>query len=111
MGMDYLVKKRYWVYILRCSDSSYYTGMTSDLDGRMTEHQYGTYDGYTSSRLPVTLVFSEEFTDAKVAASMEKQIKGWTRKKKEALIRRDLDMLHILSACKNASHYTNFKAV
>lgn len=101
--------KKYWVYILRCSDGSYYTGMTSNLDGRLIEHQYGMYDGYTSSRLPVALVFSEEFGDAKLAASLEKQIKGWTRKKKEALIRRDLDMLHVLASCKNNSHSINYK--
>lgn len=103
--------KKYWVYILQCSDGSYYTGMTSDLDGRLIEHQYGTYDGYTSLRLPVVLVFSEEFSDAKLAASLEKQIKGWTRKKKEALIRRDLNMLHIFAACKNSSHYSNHTIV
>lgn len=103
--------KKYWIYILQCSDDSYYTGMTSDLDGRLVEHQYGKYDGYTSSRLPVTLVFSEEFIDPILAASFEKQIKGWTRKKKAALIRRDLDMLHLLASCKNSTHYINYKVV
>lgn len=101
--------KKYWVYILQCSDDSYYTGMTSDLDCRLVEHQYGKYDGYTSSRLPMALVFSEEFTDAKLAASFEKQIKGWTRKKKEALIRLDLDTLHNLANCKNSTHYIYYK--
>jgi putative endonuclease len=98
--------KRYWVYILRCSDNSYYTGSTSNLDQRLIEHQNKKYNGYTSSRLPVKLVFSEEFFDAKLAASFEKQIKGWSRKKKEALIRRDLNLLHILSSCKNGTHYS-----
>ena len=97
--------KRYWVYILCCSDNSYYTGSTSNLDQRLIEHQYKKYDGYTSSRLPITLVFSEEFSDTKLAASFEKQIKGWSRKKKEALIARDVEMLHLLSVCKNNSHF------
>ncbi len=99
--------KRYWVYILRCSDDSYYTGSTSDLDQRLIDHQYKKYDGYTSRRLPVVLVFSEEFSDAKLAVSFEKQIKEWSRKKKEALIARDVDMLHLLSICKNSSHFSN----
>jgi len=97
--------KRYWVYILCCSDNSYYTGSTSNLDQRLIEHQYKKYDGYTSSRLPITLVFSEEFSDAKLAESFEKQIKGWSRKKKEALIARDVAMLHLLSVCKNNSYF------
>jgi putative endonuclease len=77
------------------------------LDQRLIEHQHKKYDGYTSSRLPVKLVFSEEFSDAKLAASFEKQVKGWTRKKKEALIARNIEMLHLLSMCKNDSHFNN----
>lgn len=99
--------KRYWVYILRCSDNSYYTGSTSNLDQRLIEHQYKKYDGYTSSRLQVVLVFSEEFSDAKLAVSFEKQIKGWSKKRKEALIARRIEMLHLLSICKNDSHFSN----
>lgn len=77
------------------------------MDKRLSEHRSKKYDGYTSSRLPVKLFFSEEFSDAKLAASFEKQIKGWSRKKKEALIARNVEMLHLLSICKNGSHFNN----
>jgi putative endonuclease len=79
----------FWVYILRCSDQSYYTGHTDNLEKRIIEHKSGVIDGYTSTRLPVTLVFSEEFTTRAEALACELQIKGWSRKKKEALIRGD----------------------
>jgi predicted GIY-YIG superfamily endonuclease len=85
--------KQYWVYILKCSDGSYYTGTTSDLEKRITAHQNGTFTGYTKSRMPVELVFSEPFEDVYNAISAERQIKGWTRRKKEALINRDFDLL------------------
>ena len=100
------MRERYWVYILRCADGSYYTGMTSQLEERFIEHQSGRFPGYTFSRRPVELVFAEEFQDARLAASTERQIKGWTRAKKEALIRRDMDSLHLLAVCKNNSHFT-----
>lgn len=79
----------FWVYILRCADNSYYTGHTDNLEKRIAEHQAGEIEGYTSSRLPVTLVFSEEFSSREEALSHERQIKGWSRRKKEALMRRD----------------------
>ena len=73
----------FWVYILRCADNSYYTGHTDNLEERIAKHQSGEIEGYTSTRLPLTLVFSEE------ALRCERQIKGWSRKKKEALMRGD----------------------
>ena len=79
----------FWVYILRCSDKSYYTGHTDNLEKRIIEHKSGVIDGYTSTRLPVTLVFSEEFPTRDEALACELQIKGWSRKKKEALMARD----------------------
>jgi putative endonuclease len=78
--------KSYWVYILSCSDKSFYTGVTSNLQNRIEEHNAGKYSGYTSKRLPVKLVYSQEFHDVKEAINAEKQIKGWSRKKKQALI-------------------------
>jgi putative endonuclease len=102
-----VIMKRHWIYILCCSDNSSYTGSPFDLDERLIRHQYKKYDGYTSKRLQVVLVFSEKFSDAKLAVSFEKQIKGWSRKKKEALIARNLDMVHLLSICKNSSHFSN----
>ena len=78
--------KDYFIYILKCSDDSYYTGVTNNLEKRINEHQSGLIKGYTSSRLPVKLVFLERFTDINDAIRFEKQVKGWTRKKKLELI-------------------------
>ena len=77
----------FWVYILCCADNSYYTGHTDDLEKRIAEHQSGAIEGYTSTRLPVKLVFSEHFPTREEALSCEQQIKGWSRNKKEALMR------------------------
>ena len=77
------------VYILRCADSSYYTGHTDNLEQRIGEHQNGLCGGYTASRLPVELVFSQECTTREEALTAERQIKGWSRKKKEAMMRGD----------------------
>lgn len=89
--------KDYFVYILKCSDESYYTGVTNDLERRINEHQTGFIKGYSSSRLPVRLVYSERFSDVNQAIKVEKQIKGWNRKKKEALITGNFDLLVKLS--------------
>ena len=80
-----------------CSDRSYYTGSTTELDQRIVDHNNGRYKGYTSRRLPVVLVWSHEFSDVRDAIALERQIKGWSRKKKEALIRGDFQLLHELS--------------
>ena len=79
----------FWVYILRCADRSYYTGHTDNLEERIAKHQMGEIEGYTSTRRPVKLLFSEEFFTRAEALAVERQIKGWTRRKKEALIRGD----------------------
>jgi predicted GIY-YIG superfamily endonuclease len=79
----------FWVYILRCADGSYYTGHTDDLELRIAKHQAGEIVGYTQTRLPVVLVFSEECSSRNDAFVRERQLKGWSRKKKEALIRGD----------------------
>ena len=76
----------FWVYILRCTDNSYYTGHTANLEKRIAEHQAGKIEGYTPIRLPVTLVFSQEFSSREETLACERQIKGWSRKKKEALM-------------------------
>ncbi len=86
-----------WVYILECSDKSYYTGVTNNLERRLFEHNSGIQKGYTSTRLPVRLLFSEEFNDPMTAIEREKQIKGWSRSKKEALIKNDYNLLIELS--------------
>ena len=86
--------KIYVVYILECSDKTYYTGITSNLSQRMFQHQNGTFnDSYTSKRRPVSLVFYCEFTDVEKAIEKEKQIKKWSRVKKEALINNEFEKL------------------
>jgi len=93
--------RTFFVYILKCSDNSYYTGITSNLDLRLQHHQAGLKkDSYTFSRRPVEVVFYAEFTDPNDAIAIEKRIKGWSRKKKEALINEDFDTLVYLSNCK-----------
>ena len=79
----------FWVYILRCADGSYYTGHTEDLDARMSQHHAGKMGGYTVLRRPVTLVFCEDFPTREEALQSERQIKGWSRRKKEAMMRGD----------------------
>jgi predicted GIY-YIG superfamily endonuclease len=81
----------FWVYILRCADGPYYTGHTGDLEKRIVQHQASEIEGYPSTRLPGALVFSPEFPSRAEALACERQIKGWSRKKKEALIRGDWD--------------------
>jgi len=71
-----------WVYILRCSDGSYYSGSAVDLEKRIAEHMAGAFDGFTSKRLPVKLVFSCEMPTLRDAFLRERQIKGGTRKKR-----------------------------
>jgi predicted GIY-YIG superfamily endonuclease len=79
----------FWVYILQCSDGSYYTGHTDNLEMRLASHQSGEIVGYTSSRLPVDLVFSQSMSTREEALSAEQQIKGWSRAKKEAMMQGD----------------------
>jgi putative endonuclease len=86
------------IYMLRCSDGSYYVGSARlRLDRRLSEHNNGTYGGYTSKRLPVVLVWSEHFLNITDAIAVERQIKGWSRTKKEALIRGDYVLLRLLA--------------
>ncbi|MBK7379879.1 MAG: GIY-YIG nuclease family protein [Ignavibacteriales bacterium] len=92
--------KDYFVYILECNDRSYYTGVTSNLERRINEHNSGMIKGYTSTRLPVKLVYSNCFNDVNDAIRSEKQIKGWSRAKKEALIIGDFELLKKLSKSK-----------
>ena len=79
----------FWIYILKCNDDSYYTGHTDNLEYRVAMHQEGGIDGYTASRRPVRLVFAEQFETRLEALEMEQRIKGWSRKKKEAMMRGD----------------------
>ena len=90
--------KQSYVYILKCSDNSYYTGVSSNLESRMFKHNSGFYpDCYTFRRRPLELVFYCEFTDINIAIEKEKQIKKWSRAKKEAVINGYFDDLVDLS--------------
>lgn len=77
------------VYILKCSDGTYYTGHTDDLDRRIAEHQSGAIPGYTHDRRPVELMWSETFPTRTEALEREAQVKDWSKKKKEGLFRGD----------------------
>jgi putative endonuclease len=79
----------FWVYLLRCADGSYYVGHTDDLEKRIAEHQRGDMAGYTATWRPVQLVHAESFTTREEALGAERQLKGWSRKKKEAWARGD----------------------
>lgn len=96
-----------YTYILQCSDGSYYTGSTNDLELRIRQHQNGEGAFFTSKHLPVKLVFYEEFGSVETAFEREKQIQGWSRKKKEALIEGNFNKLTDLAKGKK-SKASNF---
>ena len=101
--------KRYYVYILKCSDNSYYTGFTNNIDRRFDEHNYGVNkECYTYNKRPLELVFCTEFNDVNQAIAFEKQVKGWSRNKKEAIINDNWDDLKKLSECLNETNYNNY---
>lgn len=86
--------KTYYVYILSCSDNTYYTGFTSNLPQRLEDHQHRKYlNSYTASRQPVALVFYCTFSEASMAIAAEKQIKKWSQAKKKALINGEYEKL------------------
>ena len=88
----------FWVYILQCSDSSYYTGHTDNLEARLYQHYHKIYPTcYTATRLPVKLAYSAQFPSRIEALQAEKQIQGWSRKKKVALISGDWEKLSFLA--------------
>lgn len=89
--------KHAWVYILKCADGSYYTGCITNLAQRIAQHEGGVFQGYTASRRPVKLVWYGETNDIRNAIATERQIKNWTRAKKEALISGDFQLLHELA--------------
>jgi putative endonuclease len=98
------------VYIVKCSDESYYTGLTNDLERRIAEHNSGNDpEAYTFSRRPVELVFAYGFQEKNLAIQFEKKIKGWSRAKKEALIKWDWEKIHALAQCKNETTHLHFK--
>jgi putative endonuclease len=100
---DTLSLPKGWMYILECADSSYYTGSTNNLELRIQQHQNGEGANHTKERLPVKLVYVEEFERIDEAFYREKQVQGWSRKKKEALIKGEHNKLPELS--KNYTQY------
>ncbi len=88
-----VLKRMAWMYILRCSDGSYYVGSARNLEGRVWQHQNGKGADYTRHRLPVELVFACECESVGQAFWLEKRVQGWSRRKREALIRGDFDAL------------------
>jgi len=93
-----------YMYILKCADGTYYVGSTVNLEKRFSQHQAGEGANYTRRRLPVELVYYEEYERIDQAFYREKQVQGWSRKKKEALIKGEYHKLPELSR-----NYTQYK--
>lgn len=101
--------KSYCVYILKCNDDTYYTGITNDLDRRFVEHSSGLIKTcYTYTRRPIHIAFYQIFSDVNQAIMFEKKIKKWSKAKKEALINNNLHLLKSLSECKNETNSNYF---
>jgi len=94
-----------FLYIPRCNDGSYYVGTTRGaLEHRVAQHNDGTFGGYTERRRPVTLVHQQHFDRITDAIAAERQLKGWSRAKKEALMSGDFDLLkHLVKRGAHAS--------
>ena len=91
----------FYVYLLRCVDYSYYVGHTDDLDHRIAQHHAGQIAGYTQNRRPLRLVFIQEFATREEALSAERQLKGWSRAKKEAMVVQNWERLQQLAQNRN----------
>ena len=91
-----------WVYILRCADALYYTGVTSNIENRLDQHDRGKV-GYTASRKPLQFLWSEEFAHIDDAIAFEKRVKGWSRAKKEALMRGEWSEIQRLARAKSGA--------
>ncbi|MDD5114467.1 MAG: GIY-YIG nuclease family protein [Methylobacter sp.] len=97
----------FWVYILQCADESYYTGHTDNLEKRIAEHHAGAITScYTYKRRPLQLLYSQDFPTREEALASEQQIKGWNRKKKEAMMRRDWAEVSRLAKSKSTNSST-----
>jgi putative endonuclease len=97
-----------WLYILKCSDGSYYVGTSRvPLEQKIAEHNAGRYGGYTAKRRPVGLVFSQWFGRITDAIAAERQVKGWSRAKKEALMRQDFEGLKALSKRRQSGEWSD----
>jgi putative endonuclease len=99
-----------YMYILECADGSFYTGSTKNLPRRLWQHQNGLGANHTKKRLPVKLVYAEAFDHVADAFCREKQVQGWSRSKKLALIHSDWNKLPLLAECQNASHHQYYES-
>jgi len=98
--------KTLYVYILECSDNSFYIGVTNNVGRRFIEHSTGLHEeSYTFNRRPLKLVYCKQFNNPLKAIEFEKQLKGWTKAKKTALINNDLELLHDLAVCRNETSH------
>jgi predicted GIY-YIG superfamily endonuclease len=98
-------QETYYVYIFKCSNKAYYVGLTNNLLLRFQEHLDGIYTNcHTYDKRPLTLLYYETIPFQKEATEREKQLKSWSRKKKEALVARDYHKLQLLAECQNLSH-------
>ena len=100
--------RRGYMYILTCSNGAYYTGSTKYLEKRLLQHQNGVGANFTRKHRPVELVYFEEFPNVAEAFYREKQVQGWTHKKKKALIERSYCDLKRFAECMNESHSSHF---
>ena len=104
--------KKLYVYILECSDDTLYVGVTSNVGRRFIEHISGLHeDSYTFSRRPLKLVYCKQFPSPLDAIEYEKQLKGWSKAKKIALINNDFNSLHELAECKNKTSHKFFTKI
>ena len=98
-----------YVYILKCSDDSLYVGVTNNTERRIQEHNSGLNPtAYTFKRTPVIMVWHNYFESNMDAIRFEKKLKGWSKKKKQALIDNKFDLIHEYAECKNLSNYKNY---
>jgi putative endonuclease len=101
--------KYLYVYILECSDDSFYVGVTNNVGRRFIEHISGFHENsYTFNRRPLKLVYCKQFDRPMQAIKYEKQLKGWTKAKKKALINNDQDLLHELAKCRNETSHERY---
>jgi predicted GIY-YIG superfamily endonuclease len=87
----------FFVYILECYDGSYYVGHTDNIEKRISDHSIGIASVYTACRLPIKVIFIQPFASRTEAFNAERQIKGWSRKKKEAFIYQNWHALSLLA--------------
>jgi putative endonuclease len=89
------MNNKFYVYMLRCNDGTFYVGHTDDLERRLAEHNAGRYEGYTSTRRPLTIVYSQDFGSRDDAKKAEWKLKRWSTKKKQALINNNWETISL----------------